>query len=339
MSTKEKIFEYIKENSPTSSRDISAIYNLSRQAINKHIRQLIQEELIVKQGSARSTVYCIASKDNKPEQKKQFKKTYALSGLEEDVVYSEMAIVLNVNKAVSSNVSEIIQYAFTEILNNAIDHSLSDKCSIEATIDQYSFNFCVRDFGIGVFYTIFDKFNLSDENAAIGELIKGKTTTMQERHSGEGIFFTSKAADKMLFRSHKIRLLFDNPQKDIFVEEVRYIKGTEARFNISRRSKKRLARLFAQYAPEEFDFRFEKTRAMVKLFYRNYISRSEAKRLLIGLDKFQEITLDFKDVKSIGQGFTDEIFRVFQKIHPEIVIKTENLSPVIAPMISHIVDN
>jgi hypothetical protein len=49
--------------------------------------------------------------------------------------------------------------------------------------------------------------------------------------------------------------------------------------------------------------------------------------------------LDFKGVRSIGQGFADEIFRVFAKSHPHITLKPENLSPALRPMISHVVDN
>jgi hypothetical protein len=77
----------------------------------------------------------------------------------------------------------------------------------------------------------------------------------------------------------------------------------------------------------------------VRLFHQNYISRSEAKRLLYGLDKFKQITLDFKGVNSIGQGFADEIFRVFSDSHPNIELKVENISPALEPMIKHAVDN
>ena len=73
-----------------------------------------------------------------------------------------------------------------------------------------------------------------------------------------------------------------------------------------------------------------------KLFLENYVSRSEARRLLYGLDKFKEINLDFQGVKFIGQGFADEIFRVFSRKHPEIIIKTRNVNDVIQQMIIHV---
>lgn len=55
--------------------------------------------------------------------------------------------------------------------------------------------FVVRDSGIGLFQNIATQFGLPNENAGVGELLKGKATTMAERHSGEGIFFTSRAGD------------------------------------------------------------------------------------------------------------------------------------------------
>ena len=41
------------------------------------------------------------------------------------------------------------------------------------------------------------------------------------------------------------------------------------------------------------------------------VSRSQAKRLLARLDKFEVVILDFEGVSAIGQAFADEIFRVF----------------------------
>ncbi|MBA7617911.1 hypothetical protein ES703_25229 [subsurface metagenome] len=111
------------------------------------------------------------------------------------------------------------------------------------------------------------------------------------------------------------------------------------KFSISRVSKRNLESTFKLYAPEEYDYRFEKTKVYVNLFQTEFVSRSEAKRLLLGLEKFKEIILDFKGVKSIGQGFADEIFRVFKKQYPDIIIKTKNLNYIIESIIKHVVDN
>ena len=66
-----------------------------------------------------------------------------------------------------------------------------------------------------------------------------------------------------------------------------------------------------------------------------WISRSQAKKVLAGLDKFKKIVFDFKGIKMIGQGFADEIFRVFSIHHPEIELEAINMSESVKLMVRH----
>jgi hypothetical protein len=159
---------------------------------------------------------------------------------------------------------------------------------------------------------------------------------MKEAHTGEGIFFTSRAADRFVLRSHRIQIEWSRARDDVFASQRRFLKGTLVHFEIQRSSRRRLEAIFGEFAPEEYDFRFEKTHVLVKLLQRDYVSRSEAKRLLANLEKFREIVLDFRDVKSVGQGFADEVFRVFAGRHSGISISTRNASPVIQAMMRHV---
>jgi hypothetical protein len=77
----------------------------------------------------------------------------------------------------------------------------------------------------------------------------------------------------------------------------------------------------------------------VRFAARDYVSRSEAKRLLARLDTFREVVLDFQGVRSIGQGFADEVFRVFAASHPHIALKRMNLDPALEAVIRHVTDN
>ena len=95
----------------------------------------------------------------------------------------------------------------------------------------------------------------------------------------------------------------------------------------------------SEFASEEYDFRFEKTIVTVKFSAREYVSRSEARRLLARLEMFSEVVFDFAGVRSIGQGFADEIFRVFAQSHPRIVVTCRNVDPAVEVMIRHVVDN
>ena len=45
--------------------------------------------------------------------------------------------------------------------------------------------------------------------------------------------------------------------------------------------------------------------------------------------------LDFRGVKYVGQGFADEVFRVFANRHPAIRMTTENTNTAVDAMIRH----
>jgi anti-sigma regulatory factor (Ser/Thr protein kinase)/biotin operon repressor len=338
ITTKQKLLTYVKNKQEFTGSELARHLKVSRQAVHKILKPLIEQGLILKGGTTRGARYRIARAKKVEPISQRFRKIYPIQNLEEDRVFQECSMMLNLRRKLSRNAFGTVQYAFTEIVNNAIDHSHSKTCQIEASVNSYEFSFHVRDYGIGIFKSIADKYKLSNEAEAIGDLIKGKTTTMKEKHTGEGIFFTSKIADILTFRSHRITLIFENLQKDLIVEDTKFINGTSVFFQLSRQSKTKLSSIFTEYAPEEFDYKFEKTRVMVELFKADFISRSEARRLLQGLDQFREVVLDFSGVRSLGQGFVDEIFRVFQKNHPEIEIKIENLRPNLAPLIRHVVD-
>ena len=219
-------------------------------------------------------------------------------------------------------------------MRSIIRSRINARSRSESTPPRISFS--VKDGGIGAFHSIAEKFGLQDEHAAMIELIKGKTTTMPEAHSGEGIFFVSRSADRFVLRSHRLQIEWDRDRDDVFVSDPRFTRGTLVKFEIRKDSRTRLEDVFGEFAPEHYDYQFQKTRVLVKLLRRDYVSRSEAKRLLYNLDKFSEIELDMRDVVNVGQGFADEVFRVFATANPEIVLRTTNAAKAVAAMIRHV---
>jgi len=314
-----------------TSPELAEHLGITRQAVNQHIRQLLGRRQIVKTGSTRAARYYLP--DHAPKGRR-FERTFILAGLDESEVYQELALALNL-RSLRDNVESIVHYAFTEMLNNAIDHSESGQCKVTLDVGPACVHFTVRDFGIGVFHSIADKLGLPDEHAAMIELIKGKTTTMPDRHSGEGIFFVSRAADRYTLCSHRLQLRRGRFADDIFVSDQRRMEGTLVEFEIGSTSRTSLEKVFEKFAPAEYDFRFEKTRVFVKLLQKDYVSRSEAKRLLHNLEKFSEIELDMREVANVGQGFVDEVFRVFCTRHPGIAISAVNASSAAAAMVRH----
>jgi DNA-binding MarR family transcriptional regulator len=337
MSPAERILARLKRKPDANSAELCELLGVTRQALSRHLKKLLREGRIAKTGSTKSARYRLASRRTQPATD-TVEKICRLRGLEEDAVYRELSLRLNLERRLNEATRKIASYAFSEMLNNAIEHSRSERCLVQASVDAYDFAFHIRDFGIGIFQSIQRKFEFPDEHAAVAELLKGKTTTMEKRHSGEGIFFTSKAADRISFRSHRTTLVFDNLKRDVVVEEGRFQSGTDVQFAVSRRSKRNLDEIFRHYAPEQFDYRFDRTRVAARVLLKNCVSRSEARRLVNGLDKFREVALDFSGVEAMGQGFADEVFRVFLLTHPHVTLRLENVRPTLAAMVRHVVD-
>jgi len=333
MDQKEKILKYLRAHRHVSGKELRDFLGISRQALHVHLRQLILSGKVVRTGSNRSARYDLATRAASAA---KLSREIPLAGLDEIEAYEEAAILLNLSATLPRNVEAIVRYAFTEMLNNAIEHSHATSSRIHIDLAAPTVSFEIRDRGVGVFASIASKLRLDTEETAMAELLKGKTTTQPEAHTGEGIFFTSRAADRFVLRSHRIQVEWNALDGDVFVSKRRFIKGTHVRFLIRRSTRRRLEDVFGEFAPAVFDFRFEKTRLFVKLLRRSYVSRSEARRLLVNAEKFREIVLDFRQVESVGQGFADEVFRVFAARQPDIVIRAENTNEVLDAMFRHV---
>lgn len=236
----------------------------------------------------------------------------------------------------SEKAETILSFTFTEMLNNAIDHSKSGIGRVKIWKQEDNLEFDVRDFGIGIFKGIMAKRKLETELDAVNELLKGKMTTNPELHSGEGIFWTGKIADKLVIESYGLRLTIDNILSDYAIEknDERLI-GTLVHFEIAADTEKSMSELFHQFSFDKQKLNLDTTIIPIKLYNlgETWISRSQAKKVLDGLDKFKKIILDFGGVEIIGQGFADEIFRVFKIHHPEIEIEAINMNRTVELMV------
>ncbi len=313
------------------SSELVEALGLSRQMIARHLSKLVETGELRKEGSTRNAKY-FKSSDKSPPASSKIHFTKKLNGLQEDVVFAELSLRVNLPQLCSEKSLAIFKYAFTEMLNNAIDHSDSDKVDIFFEAQQKDLIFQVRDFGIGAFERVRVFFKLENHFQAVEHLLKGKQTTDASKHSGQGIFFTSRAADVFSLKSAEIELTIENRKEDYFLKDVPRLKGTLVRFQISRQTRKELRDIFNDFS--NVDFEFDRNSVRVKLSSaKGLVSRSEAKRLLVGLELYARIEFDFNGVSSIGQGFADEIFRVFQKSHPHIVMTYTHAASSVAFMI------
>ena len=332
MSTPEAIIAYLEEHGSSGSKDLCEHLGISRQALNVHLNRLIDAGRVVRTGATRNTRYVLPGQLPRPE---PYRGEFDIDGLDENRVYQRLALSLNLAHALQPNAGTLFQYVFTEMLNNAIDHSGAKKVRVSGTLEGGTVRARVTDAGIGVFASIAGKLGYPDEHDALLQLVKGKTTTMPEAHTGEGIFFSSKAADRLILRSHRIQVEWSRRMEDVFVSNRRFVKGTHVGIEVRRDSRTSLEDIFETFAPAEFDYEFSKSRVEVKLLGETYISRSEARRLLVNLEKFRVVELDFRNVARVGQGFADEVFRVFATSHPETDVIPVNAAPAVMAMIRH----
>ncbi|MFH1782686.1 MAG: DUF4325 domain-containing protein [Candidatus Omnitrophota bacterium] len=315
MDITKSIMQLLEKKKEVKVSDLTKLTGFSRVYINRFFQRLREEGKIVLIGKANKARYIIANEENIKEAKKTILRSYYILNnldLSEDIILDKIKNKTSIFVGISENVSAILGYAFTEMLNNAIEHSESKKIEVVMDRDDIGIRFSVRDKGIGIYNNIIKKKGLKNESEAIQDLIKGKLSTQPKSHSGEGIFFTSKAADILRIQSSTKKLIFDNIVQDIFIKDINKFIGTKVFFSISLDSKRKLRDIFNAYADDSF--KFTRTKVIVKLYKMTseYISRSQARRLLTGLDKFEEIILDFDGVETVGQGFADEVFRVWK---------------------------
>jgi len=335
MTVKELILKKIERQGSVRSSDILKETNITRQTLAQHFRELIKQGAILKFGATKNAYYTKPGKNIKREP--EFKKTKRLKGLDEDLLFNEVEQSLSLKTRLSDQAYKILRYAFTEMVNNAIEHSQAKSASVWVHLDHDLIGFCVKDRGIGVFENIRQKFKLNDQREAIDLLLKGKQTTSPKGHSGEGIFFTSRISDDFALHSHGLSFEVENhKQHDMFVSELpqrEKVKGTSVVFSIKQKTRKNLKELFDQFTVT--DATFDKTHIELRLIKKEgaFVSRSEAKRLLYGLDSFRWITIDFKNMTGIGQAFADEVFRVFQNHYPDIRLEAVNMSDTVRFMI------
>ncbi|MCC6864586.1 MAG: DUF4325 domain-containing protein [Ignavibacteria bacterium] len=332
------ILKYVSEKQIFKIKDIVKVTGLSQPYINRIVNILIENGLLVKSGNGKNTIYTKPGY-NLSKDTDKIKLRFINKGLSESDVLEDINRRTSIFNSSKKNVQSIAEYAFNEMLNNAIEHSNGENITISAERANGIIRFDITDNGIGIFNNLAKKFKLKNEIEAVQELLKGKKTTFPAAHSGEGIFFTSKASDTFIIQSSGKKLFVNNLINDLILTNSKVNTGTKVTFTLSEKSVKELNKIFDEYTDE--DFEFNKTKIHVKLYKHGteYLSRSQARRILAGLEKFKFILLDFKDVIEAGQAFSDEIFRVFKNSNPDKKIEYINANDNVEFMIKRALAN
>lgn len=317
------IFDQVAQNPSGLTNLIVQKFGISRQAAARYLQEMASDGQIIAEGTTKDRIYKLGFT-------RIIQKKYVLNGSqEESAIWSKDFMVLC--GGLKDNVVRICEYGFTEMVNNAIDHSNGKNLLISMSRNTQVIRMAIIDDGVGIFKKIKETYHLSDERQSILELAKGKLTSDPEKHSGQGIFFTSKAFEGFNIHSHDL-VFGHGPQEEenqIIENENRW-GGTAVYMQLRLESEKRLQDVFNEYAnPKDENYSFDKTVVPVKLIQyegESLLSRSQAKRLLSRVENFRTVLLDFDGTQSVGPAFADEIFRVYKSGHPHVKLLPVNAS-------------
>ncbi|MBQ3280650.1 DUF4325 domain-containing protein [Candidatus Saccharibacteria bacterium] len=333
MNEKDQIYNIISKNPGVFASKIVKLGNFSQRTyVSRLLSQLVAEKRIRREKQGRNVIYFVSDVVIGLEE------NLKLKGLHEDEIWAKLRKTTTFLNDISEQAENILYFAFTEMLNNAIDHSHSGVGYAKIWLEDNKLKFIVKDSGIGVFKNVMAEKHLASETEAIQEIVKGKLTTAARRHSGEGIFWTSKIADKFILKSYKYELVVDNNIEDYTIKKLeKNLIGTEVYFEISKNTSKSIRKIFRDYTFDTEHLTLDTTAIPINLYSEGdiWISRSQAKKVLAGLDKYKKIIFNFAGVEVIGQAFADEIFRVFNIEHPDIILEPINMSDSVKLMVSH----
>jgi anti-sigma regulatory factor (Ser/Thr protein kinase) len=318
---REFILASVEQHPEDVARVVAEKFQITRQTANEHLRRLIADDVLTGQGDTSAREYKLKVTD-------AFERTYELPGAgEHEVLDGDIWPVIGY---LPENVKSIWSTAFTEMYNNVLDHSAATAADVIIRKTAIWTDMVVHDNGIGVFKKIQQALNLPEERDAIIELSKGKFTTDHSKHSGEGIFFTSKMVDEFDILSDGLSFTGTANSLDWISEKFK--SGTTVWMKLSNKSTRQPKDVYDKFTE---DFAFNKTSIPIKLAQvgGQLVSRSQAKRILSRLAEFKTVQLDFSGVEWVGQAFADEIFRVYKKAHPEIQIEVVNTNEDVEKMI------
>ena len=310
-----------------STDEAMALLGVSRATAQRRLRDLVAAGQLVREGAGRGSRYVVAG----------LRIRRQLAGLEEDRLWAEVRPILE-PWGLGPPELATVGYAFTEMVNNAIDHSGGRWLLVEGRPVPGGVVIQVADDGRGVFRCVREAEGLAEDFEAVFVLEKGRFTTQPLRHSGEGIFFSSKAANRYRLESGRVAWITDGLAQETAIQLLPDPRrGTRVTMEFVVGRVPVLADLFRQWTDPD-TLSFERTKTTVKLagFGVQLLSRSEARRVTTGLERFRHVTVDFAGVELVGQGFCDEIFRVFAAGHPTVVLAPVAMNESVAFMVRRV---
>jgi hypothetical protein len=232
------------------------------------------------------------------------------------------------------------QHAYTELLNNAVDHSGGTAVTVSMRQTPLQVQLLVSDDGCGVFDRIAQSFGIDEPSVAMLELSKGKLTSLPERHSGHGLFFTSRLADVFDLHANAAAFQCRSWERRAWRAGRPVARqGSSLYLAIQLDTPRTLDAVLRAHSRDETGYGFERTRVPLHLIGSGDValaSRADAKRVAARLPEFRRAEIDFEGIPEIGHGFADELFRVFRREYPSLDLVPVGMSPAVAAMVASV---
>lgn len=330
----------VQQHGPALPEALMAHLGCSRRTALRRLRQLAAAQWLRIEGRGAHLRFA-------PGSLRQVVRTLPLEGLDEARAWRrDFAPHL----ALPAETARIVQHAFTELLNNAAEHSGGTAVTVSLRQTPLQVQLLVSDNGRGLFDRIAADFPALDEPAvAMLELAKGKLTSAPQRHCGRGLHFTARLAD--VFQIHanasafQCQPLFDRgwtATRAVAASDGRPRPGTSVFFSVAVDTPRRLDAVLAEASEDAAGLAFDRTRVPLALLTAPGVglaSRADARRASARLAAFARAELDFTGVPHIGHAFADELLRVIpgeQAERGEAVptLVPVNAAPAVAAMLS-----
>ena len=231
----ERLRDLVDRRGEVANRDVVKALRISSATAHRLLHALVTGEVLERHGKGPAARYRL----------RPVRRRFRLDGLEEDRAWSEVAERVARTRPLAPEEAQSLRYAATEIINNAVEHSRGTWVDVGVEFQAAGSTVAtVRDNGVGVFRRVCEDFGFASPHDAIVQLEKGKLTSDPSRHSGEGLFFSSKAVARFRLESQGVSWIVDSLAADSAVGKGAALRGTQVVLEVVRGRTPRLSPLF-----------------------------------------------------------------------------------------------
>ncbi|MBL8341929.1 MAG: DUF4325 domain-containing protein [Rubrivivax sp.] len=306
---------------------------VTRRRANSLLKALEAAQWLVREGTPRRPAF-------RPGPLRQVVQRYALDGLDEQAPWRrDFAPCFEL----PAPVRRMAQHGFTELVNNAIEHSGGTAVTVSMRQTPLQLQLLVSDDGCGLFTRIASCFAIDEPDLAMLELSKGKLTTAPDAHSGHGLFFSAQLADVIDVHANGVgyqRRAWEPGRWHAAPRRAGAATrtGTSVYLAIQLETTRTLDGVLQAHSASGTGYDFARTRVPLALLCGReadaaLLSRAEARRAAHRLAGFAQADIDFAGVAHLGHGFADELFRVLPRLHPQLALNPVGMAPQVAAMI------